>query len=191
MGTGTDGQPRGGLVAVQRRRRRTGCAPCPTTSNVSSSDPSGWGGGASRWSGPGGGARAVKHENNRAMQSKQRRAESWDSGAWGGTRPRGVFRGSKGWGLSPTPYPNPWGRRIGQSATRVPGGVAGYIPHNDPNDALIILSIHKWGKENFQKKIAHKLRLPSAKGPTRRSGRGQSVFFFSCFSPIFEFSTKF
>ena len=51
------------------------------------------------------------------------------------------------------------GRWVGRSAAGVPkGGSVGtptYIPQNDPHDALIILNIHKWGKQNLQKTFAH------------------------------------
>ena len=55
-----------------------------------------------------------------------------------------------------------------------------YTPQNDPHEALIILNIHKWGKLFFQKKIAHQLRLPSAK-----VGSGSKLFL--CFSPMVNF----
>ena len=65
------------------------------------------------------------------------------------------------------------GRWVSRSTTGVPrGGSLGtptYIPQNDPHDALIILNIHKWGENFFQKKFAHWLRLPSAK--VRPGGR--------------------
>ena len=50
------------------------------------------------------------------------------------------------------------GKPVGQSAAGAPrGGSVGtptYIPQNDPHDALIILNIHKWGKNFFQKKFS-------------------------------------
>ena len=67
-------------------------------------------------------------------------------------------------------------------------GTPTYIPQNDPHDALIILNVHKWGK-NFFKKICLSTQAPISQGPTQRSGRGQNPFL--CFSAIFEFSTKF
>ena len=93
----------------------------------------------------------------------------------------GVLEGSP---PPPPPVdPNPGGRQVGRSATGLPvrgGGAVGtptYIPQNDPHDALIILNIHKWGKQNFPKKCARKLRLPSAK--VRPGGR-IGVKMFSC-----------
>ena len=48
-------------------------------------------------------------------------------------------------------------RWVGRSAAGVPrGGSVGtptYIPQNDPHDALIILNIHKWGKNIFRKNL--------------------------------------
>ena len=77
----------------------------------------------------------------------------------------------KGGGLfkfkTPTACENFWGsgegggggRWVGRSAARVPTGepvgTPKYISQIDPHDALIILNIHKWGKKNFQQKIAH------------------------------------
>ena len=69
----------------------------------------------------------------------------------------GVWRGGGG---SPGQSPGPRGRDP-------------WAPH----DALNILNIHNWGKNNFQKKIAHQLRPPISQGPTRRSGRGSKIFF--------------
>ena len=55
------------------------------------------------------------------------------------------------------------------------------MPQNDPHDALIILNIHNWGK-NFSKKIAHQLRLPSAK--VRPRGRVGVKILFCVFHPF-------
>ena len=49
-------------------------------------------------------------------------------------------------------------------------------PQNDPHDALIILNIHKWGKNVFKKNVPissgfHQPRI-------QRSGQGQNVFVF-------------
>ena len=63
-------------------------------------------------------------------------------------------------------------------------GTPTYIPQNDPHDVLIILNIHNWGPKNYQK------NLPISSGSHQpRSGRGS--YFFVCFLPSFEFSTKF
>ena len=68
-------------------------------------------------------------------------------------------------------------------------GTPTYIPQNDPHDTLIILNIHKWGRKISQK------NLPMGSGSHQpRSDlevRSGSKCFFLCFSPIFEFSTKF
>ena len=73
---------------------------------------------------------------------------------------------------------------MGRSAARVPrgggGGAVGiptYTPHNDPHDPLIMLNIHKWGKNLFK-------TISSGSHPPRSS---QEV---GCFSAAFEFSTK-
>ena len=91
--------------------------------------------------------------------------------------------------------PNLGGRRVRRSAARLPGGGGGgsvatptYIPQNDPHDTLIILNMHKWGK-NFSKKICPSTQAPISQGPTHRPGRGQNPLL--CLSAIFEFSTKF
>ena len=83
--------------------------------------------------------------------------------------------------------PNLGGRRVGRSSAGLPGGGGGtptYIPQNDLHDALIILNIHKWGLNIFQKKIAHQLRLPSAKIQPGGGVGGRTPFFvfFSHFS---------
>ena len=84
------------------------------------------------------------------------------------------------------------GRWVGRSAAGVPrGGSVGtptYIPQHDPHDALIILNIHKWGK-NFSEKICPLAQAPISQGQTRRSGQGSKKFL--CFSRLFEFSAKF
>ena len=59
------------------------------------------------------------------------------------------------------------GRQVSHRGPPGGGGVGGY---NDSHDALIILNIHKWGQKHFSEKIAHQLRLPSAKVPPK--GRG-------------------
>ena len=66
-------------------------------------------------------------------------------------------------------------------------GIPTYKPQNDPHEALTILDIHKWGKKSFQQKFAHQPRLPSAK--VRPEGQVWGLFFFVCFSPIFDVST--
>ena len=112
-------------------------------------------------------------------------------------RPRGVFNrfmGCRGEGGSPTPLqrggtpplgdPNLGGRRVGQSAGGLPRGggrsvgTPTYIPQNDPHDAVI----HKWGRNFFQKKFAHQLRLPSAK--VRPGGRVGVKILFCVFHPF-------
>ena len=65
-----------------------------------------------------------------------------------------------------------------------PGGTPTYKPQNDPHDALIILNIHKWGK----KFPPISSGLPVAK--VCLGGQVAGPNFFSCFPPIFEFSTK-
>ena len=57
------------------------------------------------------------------------------------------------------------GRCVGRSAARVPGGGGGIptcTPQNDCHDTLIIFN-YTTRVQNFFKKIAHQLRLPSAK----------------------------
>ena len=60
-------------------------------------------------------------------------------------------------------------------------GTPPYILGNDPHDTMIILNMHKWGKI-FSKKIAHQLRLPSAK--VQPEGRVGVKSFFCPFLPI-------
>ena len=64
----------------------------------------------------------------------------------------GVWKGGGGGGGG--------GRWVGRSAGGVPRGwsvgTQTYIPQNDPHDALIILNIHKWGKNFFRKTIAQR-----------------------------------
>ena len=60
-------------------------------------------------------------------------------------------------------------------------GTPTYIPQNDPHDTLIILNMHKLGKI-FSKKIAHQLRLPSAK--VRPRGRVGVKILFCAFQPF-------
>ena len=67
-------------------------------------------------------------------------------------------------------------------------GTQTYIPQNDPHDTLIILNMHRWGK-NFSKKNCPSTQAPISQGLTWRSGWGENPFL--CFSSIFEFSTKF
>ena len=55
-------------------------------------------------------------------------------------------------------------------------GTPTYMPQNDPHDVLIILTIHKWGKNLF-KKICFK--LPSAM--VRPGGRVRLKMFFYVF----------
>ena len=72
------------------------------------------------------------------------------------------------------------------------GGVGGYpnnIPQNDPDEALIILNLHNWGKNIFFKKNCPLIRAPISQGLAQRTGRGQNPFL--CFSSIFDFSAKF
>ena len=55
-------------------------------------------------------------------------------------------------------------------------GTPTYIPQNDPNDTLIILNTHKWGK-NFSKKI---LPINSSSHQPRsdlEAGSGSKSFF--------------
>ena len=68
-------------------------------------------------------------------------------------------------------------------------GTPTYIPQNDPQDALIILNIHKWSKKNFRKNlpISSSSHQPRS-DPEVRSGVKKK---FLCFSDLFEFSTKF
>ena len=74
---------------------------------------------------------------------------------------------------------------------RVPrGGSVGtptYVPQNDPHDALIILNIHNWGKQNFSENICPLAQAPISQGLTRGSGQGSKLFL--CFPSIFGFST--
>ena len=81
----------------------------------------------------------------------------------------------------PPPFvaPNLGGWRVGRSAAGLPRG-GRWVPKH--------MNIYKWGKF-FSKKIAHQLRLPSAK--VRPGGRVWVKILFLCFSSIFEFSTKF
>ena len=68
-------------------------------------------------------------------------------------------------------------------------GTPTYKPQNDAHDALIILNIHKWGKNVFQKNLP-----TTSNSHLSRSDpevRSESKIVFLCFSSIFEFSTKF
>ena len=96
-------------------------------------------------------------------------------------RPQGVFNCFRGCRAPPFVDPVLGGRHVRRSAAGLPrggGGVSGdpNIPQSDPHDALIVLNVHKWGKNCFQKK------LPINSGPHQpRSdpevGSGSKSFF--------------
>ena len=65
------------------------------------------------------------------------------------------------------------GRRGGGGSVGTPI----YIPQNDPHDALIILNIHKCGKDFFKKKY------PSASGKNKQTGSCPWVPIFSAPPP--------
>ena len=97
------------------------------------------------------------------------------------------------WGAVGGGDPPPWLTQtlgVGGSGGQPPGppgggggsvGTPTYIPQNDPHDTLIILNMHKWGKKIF-KKIAHQLRLPSAK--VQPGGRVGVKILFCAFQPF-------
>ena len=73
----------------------------------------------------------------------------------------------------------------GQAEDSPGGGSVGtptYLSQNDPHDTLIILNMHKWGKNIFKRKIAHQLRLPSAK--VQPGGRVGVKILFCAFQPF-------
>ena len=132
-------------------------------------------------------AAAEAHRRRCTVQDMMHEVRAEPLDHW--TRSAGIETGEVCQRTSHSPRLRVWwgggggGGGVGGSAGQPPGSVEGgqwvpqhTLPQNDPHDALISLNIHKWGKQNFQKKFANQLRLPSAKVRPGGQVRSQKVF---------------